>query len=257
MNDRGRYRRVYASDWQQSAVQSLNDSERVVWLYARTGPQSTSVGIYRLSTAVAVEDLGNVTPDEFDQRLEVVCRVFEWSFDPAVHVLWIPHWLEENPPQSPNVVISWRTLLGNVPDCTIKCEAVEAIHRSLKDMPEAFRKAFGNYRVRVPASFEKAKAKTKAKTEANQGSGIRDPGIRDTGGASRPGTEKGTKKSVSIAPKVLSLAEEVLVGEAPTSAPEYLQDVLQNACRQQKINLNRVQATMALAAARERIRRSR
>ena len=129
-----------------------------------------------MSTAVAIEDLENLTGDEFQQRLAEVCQVYGWQFDPAVRVLWLPDWVERNPPQSPNVVASWVKLLRNVPDCAIKFDAIATITDHLKDMPEAFRKPFASYR----ASLSNSKAQPKAKAGSYQGSGIQGSGIRDT-----------------------------------------------------------------------------
>jgi hypothetical protein len=136
-------------------VQGLSDAERVMWLYLTTGPQSTSVGIYRLSIAVAVEELGNLTETEFLERLEAVCDVFAWRYDPRTRVLWLPEWLRENPPQSPNVCVAWRKLLVTVPDCELKAEAIDAIQGFLCSFGESFRKAFGNLQVRLPQGFSK------------------------------------------------------------------------------------------------------
>ena len=42
-------------------------------------------------------------------------------------MLWMPNWIHENPPQSPNVCVSWRKLLVNLPDSDLKFEAADAI----------------------------------------------------------------------------------------------------------------------------------
>ena len=160
------------------AFQGLDDFERVVYFYAKTSPQSTSNGIYRMSTAVAVEDLGNVTATEFDFRLDRVCQAFHWRFDPATRVIWMPEWLVHNPPQSPNVCVSWRKLLANLPDCDLKFEAAQAVSQYLKALPKTFREAFGD----LPKDLRNSKAQPLAKTEANQGSsgaGDQDPGVRE------------------------------------------------------------------------------
>ena len=126
------WRRIYSNEWHQQTFQSLSDQERVVYFYARTGPQSRSTGIFRMSTAMAVEDIGNLTSIEFDHRLSVVCDAFTWRFDAGTRVLWIPTWLEENPPQSPNVCVAWRKLIVDLPDCDLKFEAAAAIVAYLK-----------------------------------------------------------------------------------------------------------------------------
>ena len=83
--------------------------------------------------------------------------------------MWIPEWVGENPPQSPNVAKSWRKLLANLPDCALKLEAVDAIFRALKAFPQAFVEAFGN----LPKDIRISKAKPKSLTESYQGTGSR------------------------------------------------------------------------------------
>lgn len=173
MSDGGRWRRIYSNEWHSGAFQCLSDSERVVYFYVKTGPPSVSVGISRISAAVAVEDIGNLTAVEFQQRLDVVIEAFGWRYDPRTRVLWIPTWLEDNPPQSPNVVVSWRKLIANLPDCELKTEAATAIVRYLKALPKAFLEAFGED---FPKDIRNSKAKPKSLPESNQGAG--DQGIQ-------------------------------------------------------------------------------
>jgi hypothetical protein len=112
VSDVPRYRRIYANEWHHPEFRRLNDSARVVRFYVTAGPQTTSVGCFRLSTALAVEDLGG-TAEQFEERLETVCQAFEWAWDPVARVIWIRDWFDLNPPASPNVVASWAKLLRN------------------------------------------------------------------------------------------------------------------------------------------------
>ncbi len=91
----------------------------------------------------------------FLKRLDRVVGAFGWKWDSAAKVLWIPDWLEDNKPQSPNVCKSWRRLLGDVPDCELKLEAIVAIKVFLKDFEEGFAKAFGEPSCTLPATFPK------------------------------------------------------------------------------------------------------
>lgn len=219
MSDLGRHRRVYSLDWLQAPFQSLDDGERVLCLYLRTGPQSTSVGCYRLSAAVACEELANITIEQFEERLTKVCAVFNWPYDNTTRVLWIPEHLQQNPPQSPNVVTSWRKLLGNVPDCLVKAQAVEAIHQQLKELPEAFRKAFGSYRVSLPEAHENSQAKPKAKPSSHQGSGIRGSGKQgsEIRGAGLRAVENGDEQQ-----RCLRIAREVVRSTASQNLEELI-----------------------------------
>ena len=196
----GRWRRIYSTEWLEPPFQQLSDAERVVYFYARTGPQSTSVGIYRISTATAVEDIGNLTAVEFDARLDRVSEAFGWRFDPPSRVLWMPAWLVENPPQSPNVCVAWRKLIANLPDCDLKLEAAVTISDYLKDKPKAFLEAFGKD---FPKDIRISKAKPKAKAEAYQGAGdqgsFRESGSKGAG-ALRAGAENQRGKTKSTEP---------------------------------------------------------
>src|SRR5262249_3066981 len=106
---------------------------------------------------------------------------------PTTRVLWMPEWLEKNPPQSPNVVTNWVKLLGNVPDCDLKFEAITAMGAYLKGMKPSFLEPFERYRQRLSRESRKPKAKPEAQALSDQGSGIRDPrsGKQRTGGATR------------------------------------------------------------------------
>jgi hypothetical protein len=250
----GRWRRIYSAEWHAGAFHGLSDAERVIYFYCRTGPQSTSVGIYRISTAVAVEDMGNLTAIEFDHRLSVVCEVFDWKFDVATRVLWIPTWLEENPPQSPNVAKSWRKLIANLPDCDLKFDAAAAIVRQLKDWGEDSRKAFGE-------AFQKPKAQPQAKTGADQGTG--ESGIFQRSEKQRPGALRAmAEKKTPHEPKptlipqvdarVIRIAGDVTRNEPRESTTDYLIDCVQDTCqRQLNLTVTRSQAIVALTKSQE------
>jgi hypothetical protein len=210
MGDIGaRWRRIYSNEWHAAELQGLTDSDKVVYFYLRTGPQSTSVGVFRVSTAVAVEDIGgDLNPVQFEERLSRVCEAFGWRFDVPTRVLWIQTWFDDNPPQSPNVCKSWAKLLVNLPDSDIKFEAAAAILRALKDMPQAFREAFGS----LPKDYRKSKAKPQSQPqsqpESNQGAG--DSGKQRTGkqrtGALRAGAvNEGDDERLRIARRAVRL----------------------------------------------------
>jgi hypothetical protein len=91
-DDLGRWRRIYSNEWHAGPFQGLSDPERVVYFYLRTGPQSTSIGIFRVSGAMAAEDIGNLTAVEFDVRLTAVAD------DPDLTTLDIAHVVVEAEP---------------------------------------------------------------------------------------------------------------------------------------------------------------
>jgi hypothetical protein len=258
MLDGGRYRRIYSNEFHAAAFQGLTDAERVVYFYCRCGPQSTSVGIYRMSAAVAVEDLGNLTTVEFDQRFSTVCEAFGWVFDAPTRVLWMPGWIFENPPQSPNVCLSWRKLLGNLPDCELKFEAARAIFQSLKDLPKGFAEKFGS----LPKDWSQTKASPKASPKPLHDvmQGIRDSGNQGSGkqrtGALRAVARKTKTNDESLVPhpdeRVMRIAGELLKTTPQDATTDYLIDAVQNVClRELKINVGRSMALVALTQSQQ------
>jgi hypothetical protein len=179
VSDRGRWRRWYCADWHEAAFKGLTWRQRVIAAYVRTGPQSTSVGIFRLSAAVAVEDLaGDLTSVEFDFDLDVVCQAFGWRFDAPTRVLWMPEWLEMNPAQSPNVCDAWRKLLSNLPECELKYEAWAAVYATVQGMKESFRSSFGTLPKEGLKGFRKKASQKASQIGPHQGSrGSGDQGI--------------------------------------------------------------------------------
>jgi hypothetical protein len=246
----GRWRRIYSNSWHASAFQGLDDAQRVVYFYALTSPQSTSVGIYRISAAVAVEDMGgNLTAVEFDQRLDAVCEALSWRLDPYTRVLWIPTWLHENPPQSPNVCKSWRKLLGNLPDCDLKFEAAQAIFQSLKDFPQAFREAFGSLPKDFGISKSKPLAKPKAKPlesreQGNQGAAIRESETQRVGF----GAEKNeANPSNGVSSRLVAIAKETLKLTDPSQSLDDLVEAFGNVASHEGLRtFSRADARQAL-----------
>src|SRR5262245_10057527 len=118
-DDVSRYRRLYTNEWHHPEFRALTNDAQIVYLYVTAGPQTTSCGCFRLSTALAVDDLGG-TPEAFETQLELVCERYGWLRDALSRVIWITDWFENNPPASPNVVVSWVNCSGMCPIATFE-----------------------------------------------------------------------------------------------------------------------------------------
>lgn len=196
----GRWRRLHVNDWHDRAFRALNAEARVVRLYVSAGPQTTSVGCFRLSTAIAVEDLGG-TAEAFEEHLDAVCEAFGWAWDPLARVVWIANWFEQNPPANPNVVQSWAKLLLNVPDCDVKIRAIADIDRRLKDLPASFRAPWRELSKIFPVG--------ESRTETIQGAGSREQrsGNQRVGSLAENGN---TRCEFTQSPQLVRIAKETL-----------------------------------------------
>jgi hypothetical protein len=137
----GRYRRLRSRLWLEPRFATLTDVEKLAALYVLSGPQSTATGLYRLSPASAAEDL-RCTTHAFQRRFEAARQALGWHFDAAARIIWLPEWIEENPPQNPNQVRAWRAAFDEIPDCPLKARAAAVILAFLERRGEPFAEPF-------------------------------------------------------------------------------------------------------------------
>lgn len=244
MSDAPRYRRLYAHEWHHPSFRTLNDSARIVRFYVTAGPQTTSVGCFRLSTALAVEDLGGVG-DVFEERLGQVCEAYDWAWDGLARVIWIRDWFEMNPPASPNVVNSWAKLLKNVPDCDVRTEAFWSIDKSLKNLPQTFREPWKE----LSRSFSKPEVRSEVEPETNQGSGIRDQRSGIRGAGAHPRDEKDSSDG-----RLLAIARRTLQFTSPNRPIEELLDAFGAVALGQGLAYTRASAMQVLNVALSEVR---
>lgn len=137
MSDAGRYRRIYPRLWLHPAFVSLAEGERLVALYLLSGPSTNRIGLFKLSPAAAAEDLG-LSLDTFKRRFARVCEVFDWRFDAAARVLWVPSWWRFNLPANPNVLQAALADLAEVP----ASDLVDQFANHTETLPGTFGETF-------------------------------------------------------------------------------------------------------------------
>jgi hypothetical protein len=153
-----RYRRIATRLWADEHVRALSaprPSGRFLWIYLLTGPHTTSVpGLFRVRLGGLAEELGWSR-----KALERCWRELEAKpmlhFDDGTGLVYIPRALAYNPPESPNVVRSWRAVLSELPEGDLLRRALAEIREGLAEMlGEAFVRAFdeatGSVRPRLP-----------------------------------------------------------------------------------------------------------
>jgi hypothetical protein len=137
-----RYRRVRVRLWTEPAFRRLDDAGKLVALYIVSGPQTNSIGLYRLSVAGAAEHMA-MPVTQFRRRLAAVVEAFGWRYEAETGLVWLPEWPEENAPANPNICQSWRSAFNEIPDSPLKAEAVATAFAFLEAKGERFAKAFG------------------------------------------------------------------------------------------------------------------
>jgi hypothetical protein len=155
-----RYRKVDPKMWGDAKFRALTPPPpcgQSLFQYLLTCREHTNVpGVLNGGKAHFAEALG--WPLEgFLKAFGEVLREGLAKADWGAQMVWLPNSKKYNVPESPNVVLSWRTAWDEVPECALKLEAYHA----LKAFTEGLGKAFGE-------AFAKACAKPSPKALANQ-----------------------------------------------------------------------------------------
>jgi len=140
-----RYRKVHVCVWADAkfrALSSPNPNGQSLWLYLLTGPHTTQIpGLFTGGEAGLAEALG--WPLEgFRKAFREVFSQGMVEADWKARVVWLPNAPKYNPPESPNVALSWLRALDEIADCPLKDKAVKALKAFLEGLGQGFAKGF-------------------------------------------------------------------------------------------------------------------
>lgn len=146
-SDRIRYRRVSTRMWNDEKFLSLSapkPNARDLWVWLIAGPLTTPVPGVVLATMGGMSDrLAWPLPATrrcWDEIVDRGMATADWTHS----LVWLPRALHHNPPESPNVVKSWRRYLDeNVPECQLRADLEAFAQGFLEGLGEAFVKGFG------------------------------------------------------------------------------------------------------------------
>ncbi len=141
-----RYRPICVAIWDDARFRVLPDDAKMLFLHLLTCPGSTTIpGVVRVGLGGLLDGLN------WDRlhRLKAALKALEPSmlqFDTEARLVWIPKALNPEKyykPQSPNVVLSWRKVLDEIPECPLKADIYPALANYIKAFGKGFTKAFG------------------------------------------------------------------------------------------------------------------
>lgn len=138
-----RYRNVSCRMWTGSPdFINLSKDGKLAWLFLITGPQTEIVpGLFSLGSRRMAEEVG-FTDDEAKAALDEIVAAGMARVDASLRFVWVPKALDHNPPESPNVVRSWRHAWDLFPKCQLLDEATASFRSLLADMGDAYLVAF-------------------------------------------------------------------------------------------------------------------
>ena len=136
-----RYRNIHCLIWNDDKFPYVSDDCQLVFFHVMTTPLSTPFGLFKASIEMlASEKRWPVKRYEKAFR-EGLAKAF-FKYDEKTLVLLVQNFLNYNPPNNPNVLMSWKNSYHEIPDCQLKDEFYSILKDLLKGFREGFRDAF-------------------------------------------------------------------------------------------------------------------
>jgi hypothetical protein len=141
-----RYRKILIRMWGDEKFRQLSKPQpngQSLWIYLLTGPHTGIIpGLFEAGEAGLAEAIG--WPIEaFRQALGEALDRGMAKVDWAARVVFLPNGILHNPPESPNVVRSWREAFNLIPECSLKNEALQRLKGYVEGMGKGFSQALG------------------------------------------------------------------------------------------------------------------
>ena len=144
--DDGRYRTIKVRTWGDEKFRALSapkPNAQFLWFHLLTGPHTTAIpGLSSVGEAALAEAAGKWPLPAFRRCWREIAEQTMGEADWQARVVWLPHAIEHNEPQSPSVVKSWVRQLVEIPECELKNRAIFAIGQHLSKMGPAWSAAW-------------------------------------------------------------------------------------------------------------------
>lgn len=164
------YSKVTRRMWHDAKFRELSAAPpngQTLWLYLLTGPHNGRVpGLFVSGEAAMAEALG-WDLEGFREAFREVSAKGMAKADWKARLVWLPKAIVHNEPASPNVILGWRHVVQDMPECELKTAAIEGLSQHIDTMGKAFgkafAKAFGEPSERLSGSLGGIKNKNKNK----------------------------------------------------------------------------------------------
>lgn len=140
------YRKIDTRILLDQKVNSLSSDARLVFLHLLVHINLTSLGAMRASVPGLADEL-HWEVARFEPALNELCHHHMVRYDQTARFLWLPQFLKYNVPESPNVVKSWETAFGYLPESPLRDALVVHVKQLVSGLSLPFQEA-------LPACFD-------------------------------------------------------------------------------------------------------
>lgn len=140
-----RYRKVQPHMWADEKIRRLTWPQPCglgLFFYLMTGRETCGLPGALEVTEAGLADRLRWSVEGLREAFEEVSREGLAKADWEAPLVWLPGGPKNNPPESPNVVVSWARNFNELPECALKAEVYRDVGSYVKGLREGYRKAF-------------------------------------------------------------------------------------------------------------------
>ena len=149
-----RYSKVERRMWGDEKFRALSPAPpnaQTLWVYLLTGPHNTSIPGLFVAGVGSLSDALRWPVDDTRRCLEEITKPSAKpsgkakamaKCDPTTGLVWLPNAIASNQPESPNVVIGWRSVWDLLPECRLRDEAESTLRTALAIISDSYAHAF-------------------------------------------------------------------------------------------------------------------
>jgi hypothetical protein len=156
--------------WGDERFRRCSDDAKLLWVHLLTGPHTTALPGLSVAGKAQIAEALTWEAEAFEERFQEIADQGMARADWSARVVWLPNAARHNPPDNPNVVSGWLTLLAMVPECDLKREAIAALRAFVEPFGEPFAERFREPSHKpLPKQEQEQKPDQKPKTSESKG----------------------------------------------------------------------------------------
>ena len=137
----GEYRKISTRIWNDEKFCSLPMVSQFIFIRVLTHQDLTSLGAFKKTDVILAS--------EFQMKLAIFRRHFKMlldlgllKYDSKAGLVWAPHYMRYNAPNSPNAVKHLLRAREKLPECSLVKEILQAAQEAISDRSEPMRNTF-------------------------------------------------------------------------------------------------------------------
>lgn len=151
----GKYRKIDPKIWNDAKFRALSERGKLVFLFTLTHPHMTALGAMRETIPGLASEYG-ISEEAFREAFQEASQKGMVEIDEVASFICLPKFIFYNKPESPNVLISWASVIDLLPECDLRIKHLQRVKAFAEGLPKGFTEV-------LPEAFTEALPKDYAK----------------------------------------------------------------------------------------------